>query len=71
MPDGPAAPSLPGMGEETTGSATTGAGHLADPDVRLAQLEEAVDALARELESVREDLRALASAVRQGEAEVP
>lgn len=59
------------MEAETSGVGAAGAGHLTDPDVRLGQLEEAVDALARELESVREDLRALASAVRAGEAEVP
>lgn len=59
------------MGADTSGVGETGTGHLTDPDVRLGQLEEAVDALARELESVREDLRALASAVRAGEAQVP
>ena len=58
------------MDAETSGVGKMGAGHLTDPDVRLGQLEEAVDALARELESVREDLRALASAVRAGEADV-
>lgn len=59
------------MDAETSGHERPGAGHLTDPDVRLGQLEEAVDALARELESVREDLRALAAAIREGEAQVP
>jgi hypothetical protein len=59
------------MDAETSENMETGAGHLTDPDVRLAQLEEAVDALGREVESVREDLRALAAAVRAGEPGMP
>jgi hypothetical protein len=39
--------------------------HTGDPEVRLLRLEEGVDAIELELERLREDLRALASAVRE------
>jgi hypothetical protein len=45
------------------GEERAGAGALGDAEVRIAQLEEDVAALAREVESLREDLRALAAAV--------
>jgi hypothetical protein len=43
--------------------------HLQDTDVRLAQLEESLEAVAREVEDLREDLRALAAAVREAPVE--
>jgi len=54
-----------GAGRRVGDTRPAAAPHLGDPDVRLGQLEENVDALSRELETLREDLRALASAVRE------
>lgn len=39
--------------------------HTGDPEVRLLRLEEGVNAMGRQLERLREDLRALAAAVRE------
>jgi hypothetical protein len=39
--------------------------HTGDPEVRMLRLEEGVDAMRWQLERIREDLRALAAAVRE------
>jgi len=45
--------------------------HLEDPEVRFGLLEDGLESLLRDVEEIREDLRALAAAVREREEHEP
>lgn len=58
-------PREPEPAAAATVAESVGEVHTGDPEVRMARLEEGVDAMRWQLERIREDLRALAAAVRE------